>query len=358
MSAAVEDVVQAPVREDTAEAWRMRRLIFGHIRSRAVCAMAELGLADRIGSGCATHAELTAATGADPDLLTRLLRSLVAFGVLRQDDETGGYALTGLGATLRSGAMGSALPTALLASAVTGLAWDAIPQAVRSGQPGCPQVHGADFFDVLDRNPSLRALFDRSQEAGLELELDGIVGALDLTGVGSVVDVGGGDGALLCALLSARPALRGTVLDQEAVVPAARRRLSAAGLGHRGQARTGDFFSHVPSADLLVLRHILHDWSDTSCLDLLRVCRRALAPGGRIVLVEQLVGSGTAAEAEYAALMDLYMMSLFDGGRERDLAAFGTLLHGAGFVLGRVQSIGGGCAVIEARPDGEVERTW
>ncbi|MEV5341656.1 DUF6875 domain-containing protein [Streptomyces sp. NPDC052676] len=346
--------VPLPDAGQAREALRMRHLIYGQLRSRAVCAMAELGLADLLAEdGPLTADTLAARTGAHPESLARLLRALASFGVLEADGgEPVRYALTPLGATLRSDAPGSALPTALLALAATGPAWQRLPEVVRDGRPAYGAAHGRDFFAHLDEDPWLRTVFDRSQETGLALELRGVLDALDLTGTRVVVDVGGGDGALLAGLLSARPRLRGLLVDRPAALPAARARFAAAGLGERCEAVEGDFFGTLPSGgDLYVLRHILHDWDDDACVRLLRSCRAAMAPGARLALVDHMTDPADGPErAEWGALMDLYMMTLFGGGRERGRAETEALLRRAGFTVTAVTRLPGGSAVVEARP--------
>jgi hypothetical protein len=300
-------------------------------------------------------------TGADPAALTRLLRALAAFGVLEAAGTTPPvrYRLTPLGATLRSDAPGSALPTALLALSATGPAWQRLPHVVREGRPAYAAEHGVDFFAHLDGDPWLRGVFDRSQETGLALELRGVLDALDLTGTGVVVDVGGGDGALLAGVLTACPRLRGVLVDRAAALPAARARFAAAGLAERCEAVEGDFFGTLPTGgDLYVLRHILHDWDDDSCVRLLRSCRAAMPPGARLALVDHMADPADDGErAEWGALMDLYMLTLFDGGRERGRAETEALLHRAGFTVTAVTRLPGGSAVVEARPAPDADDT-
>lgn len=351
----------APDPEQAADAWHMRELIYGHVRSRAVCAAAELGLPDTIGDDSPTAAGLARATGADPVLLARLLRALVTFGVLRQvpGEGAGGFALTGLGRTLRSDAPASALPTALLVASTMAPAWERLTGVVRRGRPAFAEVFGTEFFGHLDADPALRALFDRSQETGLALELEGLLRAVDFDGPLTVVDVGGGDGALLTGLLRDRPRARGVLVDLPATLPGAARRLAGAGLDGRCELVGGDFLTALPpGGDLCLLRHILHDWDDDSCRAILRNCRRAMGPGARLVVVDHLAdaadtdGPGGGPSGEWGALMDLYMMSLFEGGRERTHKEMAGLLGEAGLTLVRTTRLPAGTGVLEARSVG------
>ncbi|MFC0602221.1 methyltransferase [Streptomyces palmae] len=353
--------VAVPDGDRAAHAWQMRELIYGHLRSRAVCAAAELGLADTIGGGSPTAAELARATGADPVLLARLLRALVSFGVLRRVAREGvdGFGLTPLGETLRSDAPASALPTALLVATAVAPAWERLTEVVRRGRPAFAEVFGADFFAHLDGDPWLRGVFDRSQETGLSLELEGLLQAVDFAGPLTVVDVGGGDGALLTGLLQGRPESRGVLVDLAAALPAAARRLAGAGLADRCELVEGDFFTALPSGgDRYLLRHILHDWDDDSCRAVLGSCRRAMGPGARLVLVDHLADEphedppDRGPSGQWGALMDLYMMSLFAGGRERTREEVAGLLREAGLTLVRATLLPGGTGVLEARVGG------
>lgn len=196
---------------DPPLAAQLRQLVYGQLLARTVCVAAELRLADELVDGPATAETLARRTTTDHIALHRLLRGLVAFGVLA-DIGDGRFALTDLGQTLRSDRPDSALPTALLAATVTGPAWDRLGSVVRSGKPAFPDAFGTDFFGYLEQNPDARAIFDRSQEAGIALELPEILSCVDLADA-LIVDVGGGDGALLAAVLAANPASRGILAD-------------------------------------------------------------------------------------------------------------------------------------------------
>ncbi|MET3985332.1 methyltransferase [Streptomyces sp. PvR034] len=339
-------------------AWRMREMIYGQLRSRAISAMAELGLADVLGGGALTAAELAERVGADRALLPRLLRALASFEILHLEHRDGReeFSLTPLGETLRSDDPGSALPTALLVAATVAPAWERLTQVVRTGRAAFPEVFGQDFFSHLGDDTRLRRIFDRSQETGLALELEGLLGAVDFTGPLRVVDIGGGDGALITGLLADRPELRGTLVDLAAALPPAALRLAGAGLADRCELREGNFFEALPAgADRYVLRHILHDWDDESCVAILRNCREAMGPDARLVLIDHLSAAdptgdaGEGSSGQWGGLMDLYMMSLFDGGRERTREETEALLREAGLTALRVTRLPGGTGVIEAR---------
>ena len=347
--------VVLPDAEEARSALKVRELIYAQLSSRALCAMAELGLADALAERPLTAAELARRVGADPALLTRLLNALAAFGMLDASTGPDGteFALTPLGATLRATAPASALPTALLVAQAVAPAWERLTESVRTGRPGFPEAFGEDFFARLGGSPELREVFDRSQEAGLALELAALLAAVDFSGPLTVVDVGGGDAALLTGLLSAHRELRGVLVDLAEALSRAARRLDRAGLGNRCELVAGDFFEPLPrDADRYLLRHILHDWDDAACLALLRNCRAAMGPDARLLVIDHLAGGEGDRSDRWGAVMDLYMMSLFGGGRERTRAELTRLLREAGFDLVRVTRLPAGAGVFEARVAG------
>jgi hypothetical protein len=333
-------------------AGEMRRLLYGHLLSRALYALAALGIPDLLAAGPRTAADLARAADARPAELSRLLRALARFGVL---DEVpgGGFRLTALGATLRADTPGSALPTALLVGREVGQAWDDLLTTVRTGQPAFPAVHGLDFFDYLERHPPVRDVFDRSQAADLAIEVDSILGVVDFGGFRTIVDVGGGDGALLERVLTAWPHLRGVLMDLPPVIAAARRRFAAAdGVGDRCTFQAGDMFVTVPAGgDCYLMRQILHDWDAERCVRVLRNCRAAMPGTGRLLIVERVADEapGTDPVGQLTALMDLYMLAVL-GGRERTADEFRQLLHDGGFRLETVHRLAGGVTVLVAAP--------
>jgi hypothetical protein len=328
----------------------MRQMLYGHLRSRALCAAVVLGIPEIIGTGCRTADELATATATDPGALYRLLRALAAVGALAEKPGRQ-FTCTPLGATLRMDAPGTAGPTALLIDSVVGAAWDGLLDTVRTGRPAFEWLTGTDFFSHLNEQPAVRETFDRSQAAGLVLELDDLAAAIPVRPDATVVDVGGGDGALLVHLLADRPGCRGVLADTEQVLGHAKARLGSAGLLDRCRLAAVDFLEAVPGGgDLYLLRHILHDWSDEACVAILSACRRAMRPGSTLAIIEITAPAPGAAgpAAQAAALMDLYMMSLFQGGRERTPAEIEHLAEQSGLTMRTVSHTRGGTAVLMA----------
>lgn len=339
-------------RGETLETVLVRQMIFGQLLSRAVCTAAELGLSDVLADGPLPVAGLAAHTGAHPRRLSQLMRCLAAFELYAARAD-GCYQLTPLGAALCTGVTGSALPTALLASGAIGTAWTGMSGTVRTGRTAFDEQLSVSFFEHLDRDGRLRELFDRSQDHDQELEIDQLLASVDFSGYRRIVDVGGGDGALLARLLQAHPRAEGVLLDGPEAAANAKARMARAGLTSRCATEAGDFFSAVPSgADLYLLRQILHDWDDERCVELLRACRHAMPPTARLMIIERVLEEdATGQDAQFAALMDLYMMTVV-GGEERSGREFGDLLAKAGFDVGTVHHLPTAVAVIEARPQG------
>ncbi|APU15401.1 MULTISPECIES: methyltransferase [Actinoalloteichus] len=347
--AAAETAVAVSQAEHLASAAEMRAMIFGRLLSAALCTAAALRLPDLLHEGPQTAEQLARRCGALPGPLARLLRVLANFDTVTVGAD-GAFALTSLGETLRSDVPGSAWPTAMLA-AEFGPGWDRLLDTVRTGTPSFERVHGVDVFGLLAGDPELSSLFYASQAADLDLTLDRL-SRVDFTRFPTIVDVGGGDGALLRRVLTDHPAGRGVLLDLPGAAAQARERLAAAGLGDRCAVSAGDFFTAVPAGgDLYLLRDILHDWPDARCLELLTVCRRAMAPTATLMIIERVSDPVLSSDpaARLTGLMDLYMLSVLDG-RERTLEEFAVLLTSAGFVPSPAVRLTGGAAVIEAAP--------
>ncbi|WP_439674042.1 methyltransferase [Embleya sp. MST-111070] len=336
--------------DDVESAVAVRALLYGHLVSRALCSVTGLGIPDLMTSGPRPVAELAELTGAHEPSLRQVMIALTAFDVFEELPD-GRFGLARLGAALSTDAPGSARASALMADKVTGRAWHGIPHTVRTGIPAFESRFGAEFFDYLEKQPGLRELFDRSQSADLDLEIDAIERAHDFSETGILVDVGGGNGELMARLLSVHPQLRGVLVDRPAAVTEARTRLDRAGLAERTDVRAGDFFAAVPSGgDVYLLREILHDWDDDQCVTLLRACRRAMSSHSRLVLIELARDGGAAdADAKMAALMSLYMLSVLPG-RERTTDEFEALLSAAELRLDAVHHLTGQKVLIEASP--------
>jgi O-methyltransferase domain/Dimerisation domain len=312
----------------------LARLIDGYLTTQLLYVAARLGVADVLADGPRTGREIADAVGADADALTRMLRGLVLEDVLAEDDD-GRFALTALGEGLRDNVPGSLRGAVLVRG---GLYWSAAAGLLRAATEGgtaFEHVHGERFFDHLAADPDREATFQASMADRAQREAADVVAAYDFAGLRDIVDVGGGSGVLLEAILHATPRLRGVLVDRPEAVERARARLAAASLDARCECVVGDFFdSVIPGADAYLLSRVIHDWDDADAQRVLTTCREAMPVGARLILVEAIVPE-RAHDGPDAIRMDVHMLMLL-GARERTEAQFRRLLADAGFELRRV----------------------
>jgi hypothetical protein len=323
----------------------LRRLVNGYQVTQAIHVAATLGIADLLRDGPRAGDDLAGATGAHPPSLHRVLRALASVGVLCEEPD-GHFALTDVGDCLRSDA---AEPVGGWAAYVGRpshfAAWSNLLHGVRTGENAFRSVHGSDVWEYRARHPEDGAVFDRAMTDVTRRSNRHLLEAYDFSSFGSVVDVGGGHGALLAALLAAHPRMRGVLFDLPRVVAGAAPVLQAAGVADRCEVIGGSFFDDdPPPADAYVLKAILHDWDEDDAVRILRSCRKR-APGHAVLLVVER-DLGTPNENPDAKLSDLNMM-VGPGGRERTRAEFADLFAASGFALERAVPTAIGLTVFE-----------
>jgi hypothetical protein len=316
----------------------------GFVYPAALGAVAQLGVADHLAAGPRSAAELAEATGADAVFLHRVLRLLVSRGILGEDNEDR-FFLTPRGEPLRSDA-----PLSVHAAIVNNTAammWrpaGEMTTTLREGKPAFDSVFGEPLSAHLHQDPQAGAVFHEGMASISEVYDHAVAQRLDLPAKGKVVDVGGGLGGLLLTVLRRHDGWHGVLFDQEQTL--AGHRLGGLGDGARWTAVPGDFFAEVPSGgDVYLLKGILHEWPDEQCVTILRNCRRAMAPGGRVLLVEAVIEPGHASSLGLA--LDVFMMGILPG-TERTIAQHGALLTEAGLRLRRVIPTGTPASIIEA----------
>jgi O-methyltransferase domain len=341
----------APAEEERAAAAAVLRMIWGMHVSRAIYAVTELGIPDRLADGPVSCAELARDAGAHEASLYRVLRLLAALGVFSQT-RPGSFGLTILGGRLRSGAAASMRSWALLAGTVGGCQpFEHILHTVRTGQPGFDAAHGMPMFEFLAEHPADAAVFDAAMLERTAMFAPSVAAGYDFCDLRTVVDVGGGRGILLAAILRGHGHLQGTLFELPAVAAGAQAVLAAAGLTDRCEVVAGDFFRGVPAgADCYLLANVLHDWDDTRAAEILASCRRATTRHGRVLIIERLI-PGNPAEALPVLLSDINMLVLSPGGRERTNSEYRRLLQAAGLRPGIIQPVTFPYGVIEGRPD-------
>jgi SAM-dependent methyltransferase len=317
-------------------------------KARAVYAAARLGLADHIADRHCSSSELAHWTGTHPASLRRLLRALVSCGLFTESKPEC-FALTPLGAALRTGAPGAARATILtIAGDWQWKAWDAFLYSLQTGEPAMRRVFGCNLFDYLGANPEASANFNEAMVGIHGSDGAALVEGYDFSSFGTVVDLGGGTGTLLTTILQSNARSRGILFDLPETLSQARRQVEACGLTERCDVVAGDFFKEVPlNHDVYMLAHVLHDWTDTQALPLLRNCRKAVPPHGRLLIVESVLPDGDTPHP--AKLIDLLMLTV-TGGVERTAEEFSALLAQAGFTINNFIGISNQQHIMEAVP--------
>ena len=304
------------------------QLFWGGLVTRLLAIVADLGVADALADGPRPVDELAREVGADPDALHRILRALASDGVFAEE-APGVYRNTEASQGLRRGTRWHDF-----AHLFGGVWHRVLGELTAAGEPTFERIHGTDFWSWLGERPDERGAFDRAMSGSWQWKVDRVASA-EWRGDELVVDVGGGNGALLIELLRRRPGLRGIVFD----LPETTRDEPA--LGDRIEFVAGSFFERVPAGDVYVLSTILHDWDDGRAGQILRTIRAAAPDDGRLLVVDAVVPAGN--EPHSAKFLDLLMLALF-GARERDEAQWRALLEENGF-----EPIGVEDGLVEAR---------
>jgi O-methyltransferase domain/Dimerisation domain len=326
----------------------LMRLVNGYQVSQAIHVAATLGIADLLGDGPRGSDDLAAEAGVHPGSLYRLLRALAAAGVFCEGADRS-FSLAPMGRFLRSDAERPVGPfAAFVGRPYQWAAWGDLLHGVQTGETAFRHVHGTDPWEYRSRHPEEGAIFDHAMTAVSRRMAQAVIAAHDFSTYRRVVDVGGGHGAMLAAVLAAHPAARGVLFDQPGVVAGAAEVLRGAGVADRCEVVGGSFFEQVPEGgDAYMLKTVLHDWDDAEAQAILRTCRRSIGPEGRLLVLERLVAPPN--EDPEAKFFDLFMMTV-TGGRERTREEFAALLAGAGFRLDAVTSTGMPICVIEGVP--------
>ncbi len=325
--------------------WRMAN---GFQVSQAIHVVATLGIADLLKDGPRSADELAEATETHAGALYRILRALASVGVFVEQSD-GRFGLTPLAEHLRTDVPDSLRSWAMLMGRpYLFTAWGHILHSVKTGEPAFPEVYGMTAWEYRAAHPEESAIFDAAM-TGLSLaEAEAVVRSYDFSGGGVLVDVGGGKGALLAAILAANPALRGILFDQPHVIAGAQDLLERAGVAGRCEVVGGSFFEAVPEgADAYLLKSIIHDWDNASAIEILRTCRTAMADSARLLLVER--GIRPANEPDPAKFIDLMMLVML-GGQERTAEEYEKLYTEAGFKLTNIIRTGSLLDIIEGVP--------
>jgi SAM-dependent methyltransferase len=317
---------------------RLYHMIVGYRATQAIRTAALLGICDVLAQGQLAAGEAAVRVEADPGMLHRLMRLLAALGLLTESAD-GRFANTEMGDLLRADVAGS------LRAAVIGMcedswwsAWGALSRGTRGEGIPFELANGRPPWEEMRDNPEVAGRFNAFMATQTEAFLPQLLHHVDFSTARHVVDVGGGRGALLAGILRANPGARGTICDLEAGLSGAPAYLEAQGVAGRVDLAAGNFFESIPAgADLYVLRHILHDWPDERAADILAVCRRAMRPGARLLVIDTLLPHKATddPEARIKFFYDLNMFVMF-GARERTERELRAMIEAAGFAVDRV----------------------
>jgi hypothetical protein len=263
----------------------------------------------------------------DPSATFRLLRACASLGLVTYDGECR-FTATSLLNTLRTDNAQSLRDLAMLmAGPGNWLPWGRFVDCVKTGQPQAVAALGKMVFEYIAERPAESQTFTRAMKRAITFVTEEVARILDTRSATVIADIGGAGGSLLHAVLQANPAPSGIVFDLPNIAEIAKGAAAEVGLERRVTSVGGDFFEAVPAADLYLLRYILHDWDDAACIRILQNCRRAMLPGGRVAVIEQVLGD--IGQPGPAPLMDLNMMVML-GGRERSETEYGQLFAAAG----------------------------
>lgn len=307
-------------------------LLSGKWVSQAVSAAANLGISDVLGAEALSVGELARRLDCHEDMLRRLLLVLVGEGLydLSEDGET--VRATPAGQLLGTGPESLKDLAAFVGSPAQWAPWSALAEGIRKGCSAYEATHGESLYQWLDNNPDDAKLYDQG--------IDGFTAGIgrnlaerhDFADVRTIVDVGGGIGGTLAAILNRWPSIQGVLVDRPQVLDRAQAHLRRAGVAGRCRFEGRDFFDPLPTGgNVYLVKHVLHNWGDEDAIRILRRCREAVAPGGRLLVVEGVLFP--APGRNMSRLMDLEMMVLFGIGKSRTKQAFKSLMKRGGWVL-------------------------
>ena len=339
---------QDPTMASMPPAVQLYFLAIGFYVSRALHLAAKLGIADLIADGQHTAEQLAKTTETHAPSLRRVLRLLTSAGVFAENKD-GSFALTPLSEALRTGVPGSARHSVMLFGGGTQDIWADLMYTVQTGEPAFRRAGFADPFERIRQDPEGAANFDAAMADFTKMAAIAVAAAYDFSKFRTLVDVGGGSGALIAGILKATPTLRGILFDRPDVAERGKRYLAESGLEARCEVVGGDFFKEVPrGADAYIIKHVIHDWNDEQATAILKNCRSAIAPNGKLLVFEGVYPEhiDQSLISRGAASNDVNML-VATGGRQRSEAEFHSLFKAAAFELTRIVPTPARVSVIE-----------
>ncbi|MBZ4317862.1 acetylserotonin O-methyltransferase [Streptomyces huiliensis] len=326
---------------DAAARAQLVRLTYGYMTSQMIRTAVELRIPELLRDGPRDSVELASLSGTHPPSLHRLLRALVAFGVLTEP-RPATFATAPMGTLLDHSAPGRLTDIAgLFCGSEFWQSWSRLTHSITTGEAAFDTLHGTDFYSYIADNPRFAHAFRSAMAANAAFEAPFIADGYDFSPYRTLVDVGGGDGTLLAALLERHPGVRGIVLETPAMAERARERLAEVGLAGRTEVVAGDFFDKVPEdGDGYLLKSVLHNWNDARAVDLLRTCRASMDASDSLLIIEPVLPSAASESVcVETAFSDLNMLVLTAGGFERTEAQLRHVLGTAGFEAAEISPV-------------------
>lgn len=317
----------------------LTQILLGSLASQTLYVAAKLAIADLLVDGPKHVYELATLADADAPALYRVLRALASLGIFEERDNKV-FALTPTAELLRSGVPNSLRDVAIFWGEDWHWdVWGKILHSVRTGKSAWSEIHGDEVFEYFARNKEAGQIFDRAMTSFSSVATKAVLEAYDFSDIETLVDIAGGQGRLLNGVLEQYPSMRGVLFDLPHVIKNAQR-------SDRCEYVTGDFFVSVPTgADAYIMKHIIHDWDDNRALTILKNIRRAMNPGGRVLVVESVIADGNGQD--FGKLLDIEML-VSPGGKERTAAEYEELFRRAGLRLTRIVPTKSPYSVIEA----------
>ena len=323
-------------------------MTMGFATAQTIFAATRLGIADELADGPLTTDELAARIGAEPAATHRLMRALAMQSIFTERPD-GRYAMTSLAQALRSDSPHSVRPLLLmLGHPLYWQHWGNLTESVQSGRTSVESEYGMPLFELLDQRPDVAAVFNDAMTCVSALTIPPVLSAYDFARARIIIDVGGGNGQLLAAVLQTAPLAHGVLFEQESLQDSATRVLTAAGVADRCRMEPGSFFESVPTGgELYLLKHVIHDWNDEQAAKILTNVRAAMTGNATLLLIESVLPPRN--KPHFGKYLDLDML-IFAGGRERTAAEYSMLLHHNGFEFRRVIPTAAHISLIEAVP--------
>lgn len=325
----------------------LREMISGVQYTQLVYLAAKLGIADLLKDGPRSPDELAEAIGANRRNLYRVLRALASLGIVAENQD-GTFELTVKAEPLQSGVPDSERDWAILwGEEWFYRPWGGLLDNVKTGQTAFDSIFHMGFWEYFGSNPEAGATFDRAMTSRSRGDMTTALTTYDFSGISRIVDVGGGQGELISAILNANPEMHGVLFDLPSAIEGGRRLVESEGVSDRCDLVGGSFFESVPAGgDLYILQGVIHNWNDSDATVILQKCRQAIGDNGRLLIFDHVLPTGN--DPSPGKIPDITMMVLL-GALERTESEFRALLDAAGFRLTKVMP-SQGRSIIEGEP--------